>query len=214
MKRSYNKRSVSKTNSKTHNLSKEDVQKMIKQQVKSSLISTKELKWDTYINSWSASTTPIVQRLNAPSQGDAYNSRDGDEFQYVNIYGNLQYDKADPIQQIRFTVIQWFPDTSLDSPTATIVYSDITRPWLSPFNPDPKLRIKYKVLYDDLININDDVSVIRRKMYLPMKSFRRTVCTPGSTITGRNYVYMIISSDSSAATHPAVTFDGIYKWID
>jgi hypothetical protein len=92
------------------------------------------------------------------------------------------------------------------------IYAYSSYAWHSPYVIDPKLRPKFKVLYDKTIVLNEvtPTAVITGRL----QQFAKTVMTAGSNISGKNMVYLIVSSDSGAASHPSADFSATLEFYD
>jgi len=108
-----------------------------------------------------------------------------------------------PGNMLRLVIIQ--DKTTSGTPTAGTLFSNLTYPWVSPFNAD--YRDTYTVLYDKTwLLTNDGVTstgFLPRsfKVFIPAKKMRQIGYTGAGAIDSGT-IWMCWISDSSAAVHP------------
>lgn len=153
----------------------------------------------------SVSSTATLTNISAVTQGDSDTSRDGDQIYLKNIDFRAYLTRADTSNLVRLIVFQWRPSTQLATPTAATILEnyagdgtlDLVRHW----NYDNKRN--FKVLYDRLITLNEDIANRTVKFNLNKSLIKKIQFDNGGT-NHNNAVYVMYLSDSSAATHPSI----------
>lgn len=168
----------------------------------------KNFPW--YFQDFEISTTHTVVDLTAVAQGDGEQSRDGDSIKITGMYGRGVLFWGDAVNMIRLTVIRWKCNSV---PTAAQIY-DTTAigtngGMFSSFNH--KYRDNFVVISDKYVDIDSYhpyKQVIIKAGAQPKTTFN------GAATTGGNKLFLILSSDSSAAGHPSLTMRADVHYID
>lgn len=170
---------------------------------------------EAVIGQTSQSSTVTVTKITMPSQGDAFNNREGDEITFSSIKGRWQTIGADSTQVCRYIVLKWLPDDAVEAPiAATVLQSPVSVPWISQFVGNKSARAKFRVLYDSIANLslNGDNQVIRN-INIGGKKLGKVKFNAAAT-TGKGCIYVVTVSDSSAITHPTIGYEFLYRWTD
>jgi len=151
------------------------------------------------------SGTYIFTRLTSTSQGlnDAAN-RIGDTIKLKALQCRFNVVASDVTNRVRVTIIRWNEDDGFVSPTATQVYQNPLSTIQSYFNFDTMKMKKFDILYDRVVDVEDqDHKQIQHKIYLSLKG-RRVQYNNASSTVGTGHIYFIYSSDSAAIPHPSI----------
>lgn len=181
--------------------------------VKKELDKQEESKYAFYQLNQSPSNTAIVSAITMPSQGDAYNNRDGDSLMFTSVGGRFLSIAADTTNVCRLVIFQWLVDSAQDAPTAAKILQDSTTlPAISPFILNRNERKKFKVLYDKVMGVSGNGPAIEMDNFFITK-FARTDFNAAAT-SGKGILYILYVSDSGAVSHPTVQADITYRWRD
>lgn len=163
-----------------------------------------------------AQLTATVTALSMPTQGTGVGDRLADRIQFCNLYGKCFSTPADTTNVVRLTFFQWLQDSGAAAPTAADILEDTSFSYMSQFTSDERKRRKFIVLYDKIMSSatsgGPGISPIE-SINVPASRFAPTVFTQGSS-GGEGIIYYMYCSDSSAVSHPTISFDVTYKWID
>lgn len=142
----------------------------------------------------SVSDAKDLTEFTAITEGDDYNTRDGDKIQLKNILVHLSINTTDtPIGgKVRLMMIR--------SKTGPLVVAD-----LPAYNAEPDLD-KYAILYEEFFNMQDDnINPINRKIKLKFQNKKVPHMNvhfdddESATLAQRNPVYMYWVSSASCA---------------
>jgi len=163
----------------------------------------------------SQSSTATIAKITMPSQGDAFNNREGDEITFTSIRGRWNAIVADATNIVRYMLIKWLPDDAVEVPVvASILQSPVSVPWISQPVANRAAKAKFRVLYDSIANLSlAGTGQQIRTISIPGKRIGK-VKFNAAALTGKGCIYLLTVSDSSVATHPTFSHEFIYKWID
>jgi hypothetical protein len=157
------------------------------------------------------SSTPSFYSLTGTNNTTTDVGRVGDRVAITNVQLKITALKADTTNIIRITLIQWFPDDSIDAPNLAAIYASSSAPWLSPFNHDNNK--KFRVLYDKTCIMNVDMPQCYREVNaqrFPMRYLQYQAGSPN----GNGMVYLALVSDSTASSHPSIDFTARFDFFD
>lgn len=162
-----------------------------------------ELKYFYSPATGNATSTPTVACISAITQGVAANQRTGDEANLKTLQFNIGFTGGDATNYVRATIVRWLMNDSNDAVTASDVFTNSSVAWLSLASQHKPNR--FEMVWDKtaIIGTGGTDGVI-------FKGSLKTdweLAFNSTAITGINHLYVIISSDSSAATHPVYTFE-------
>jgi hypothetical protein len=200
---------LSKGKKETKSVSKSEV----KQIVKSLLKEVQELKiFVTQGTSVATDYTGAVYDMSAVTQGDTDVSRDGDRIQIAELSFKWTAVVGDAYNLVRCILFQWIPDSAVGTPPVTNVIQT---------NGSINAPLSYRsidfvkdvyVLYDKTVYVQtyhpvEVNSVVLRKFHDKQMQFT------GAT-SRTNGLFLLLISDSSAATHPAVNYYCTLRFTD
>lgn len=165
-----------------------------------------EVKYANVSNTYSVTTTPGVYSLSNTSQGTTGGQHLGDECILKNLEMRFLVSVADSTNVVRVTIFRWKPNIAYVGASAAAVYKTVTAPLAltSVFLEDGEDM--YTILYDEVIclaaaggNPEQVYRLIRRQL-----NYKQDYLTSSSNCS--NNIYMILTSDSTAATDPQFQF--------
>lgn len=153
-------------------------------------------------------------------QGDTDTTRDGDSY---DLAGNIQFKfqllASDTTNLVRLVWFQWkdISTAAGPSPAASDIFfpgpSGAVDVW-SQYDHDN--RKSYKILFDRTYNLvgngtsgtfpGTTTTQIYRSTTVSLKKARRKVQLKGGGLQGTNRIFFLPLSDSSAASHPVLTY--------
>jgi len=160
----------------------------------------------------SASSAPTISYLAICAQGDTDASRTGDAIQFLGLTARWTVIVADTTNFFRFIV---FRDVNSDGvvPDSADVLVDASQV-TSPMNPI--YRKRFKVYHDEVVPISNTGPAAACGKF----SFRAKFpigyigTTAAQTSAGTNSVYVLLMSDSGAASHPQYYFYSDLEYVD
>lgn len=203
-KRSYRPRKYGKPRRRYYSRPSKSFSKKVNKVV---MKSSEKKYWDV------ATTTSVdlsgsITDLTAIPQGDTDQTRDGDQLQIRSIKGKAQIQVADTTQIVRFIIFQWYMDTNVvgTAPTVGQILQSVGTGYgpMSGYNHDG--RYNYRVLYDRTCFLDTTDKVQCGLQWFINKGLRRKIQFHGGATGGKNKIYLLLLSDSGAATHPAVIY--------
>lgn len=162
----------------------------------------------------SVSTSGLLVDLSQISEGSANGERSGLAIRPKELSFHYENLTTDATNKTRIMIVIWRDDTAQNNATLAQIYQDVTNALpLSPYhfaNYPSKFQVIYdKIHYLDLIT--DAVAgakvVIRKK--LPAQIYFNAGAT-----TGTNKIFLVMWSDSGAASHPTITLSGKFVYTD
>jgi len=178
------------------------INKAVRSQVQNMIRVRQELKsYDQGISSNATSTGSLTQMF-APAQDDSDSGRNGDSVNVIKITGRWYSSAADVTNTVRLTVFRWQSNNSADPPAIADVYQTSASPWISEFVRDNLRSGILQVLYDEIqvVTTNGPGICLSPKIVLKWKALK--VNFDATTTTGKGMLYIALSSDSTASTHP------------
>lgn len=175
------------------------------------MINTED-RWANYVlNLTSVDNVGTVYAISMPSQGDTYNARQGDSISWLSITGKVSAIHGDTTNLVRFIIFQWIPDNNIDAPSVLKILQ--TSSPMSMYVGTKNQRAKFRVLKDVLHNVSAQGSpqTLHRVAISGSKMFA-TKFNAAAT-TGKGIPYILVISDSGAATHPTISTDLKYSWF-
>jgi len=161
-----------------------------------------ELKHFTSNLTVSVSNAGSVNPLTQISQAITDLTRVGDQLEMQSINLGYQIVYADTTNIVRVTFLQWYPNST---PTVGDIFADTSTIGLNlgPFVQDAKRAKMYKILSDELIYVNANKLNYGKQQVI--KNFRKRLALFAATTQAGGHIYVILSSDSSAVSHPTFT---------
>lgn len=173
-----------------------------------------EVKVLTGIGASTVSTSGVIATQSNMAQGSAINQRVGDRVKPLRFNANISFTVADTTNFCRYVIFQWKPDTALDAPAITDLFSDSTYPWVSVHRAAALSRSKMKILYDKTVALSTaGPQCLQLSVNLDLSKLPMIEYGAGAT-TGRNQIYVGIFSDSVAVTHPGYTVSSAFYFQD
>lgn len=180
---------------------------------KNVVMNMSEKKYHDYTNLLTLSTTWGNANLTLVPQSDDDTTRNGDELIQSSLRINYNMIGADGTNMCRFVIIRWLAD---GNPTAAQLFSNDASGYapLSMYNHDN--RKLFHVFYDSgvisQVLSNDSVQKTGT-VSLGLKKYRQRFLG-GATTNVKGAVYIWYCSDSSAASHPAMTIRSRLSYRD
>lgn len=152
-----------------------------------------------------------------PSKGISHTQRIGDNIYVRSIWVDYSFAVADTYNLCRITIFQWYMNSTLTQPTIDSIYDTPGGyPVYAPFNKE--FSSQYKVLYDKVHNLSSNGrEVIHRRLRLTrgfMRNLKLTEDTPTYNCIHKGEIYAVMSSDSSAMSHPAFVWTTRINYTD
>lgn len=150
----------------------------------------------------SISDTGYIWPLSDVPQGDTDQTRNGDSLylRTVRILGDVR--AGDTTNACRVIVFQWLDDSTPTVASVLQTTSGVTAVF-SPYLHDQ--RKKFRIMYDKMFVVaanGNDAKVFDTKYLRPPI---KKVAFTAATTTGSNKIFLLLISDSTAVTHPALT---------
>lgn len=172
-----------------------------------------EVKYTAGTLSISAIDTGTIGAFSVPSNGTGPSARIGDRYKVLKLEANWNALAGDTTNVVRVTIFQWRPDDANDSPTLAKLFQHTAVPAISVFIGDVRARRKFRVLYDRTVALSaQGPASMVGNISLDEKMF--AITDVNSADTGINKVYYVVSSDSGAATHPALILSATMYFAD
>lgn len=155
--------------------------------------------------------TTIINLCDIPqSAGNSTDiTRIGDEItlKSIDMRCSMLVSAADVSNSVRMIIFQWLPNITMSGlPLGSRVISDTTViPWLSNYVND--YQNQFIVLYDKIHTLVYPASNAQKnwRMRVPLRYAKKKLkYTGGSSTDGSNLIFVLLVSDSAAATHPSV----------
>jgi len=142
-------------------------------------------------------------------------NRQGEEALVALMELRLNMIFADSTQNVRATIFQWIPNTSVQAPSvATIFQSGLTNPIVSGFsiaNNGPLFKVLYDKVYD--MSSGGNGTITRNLRFFGRNLAKKKLDFATGTTAGYNHYFLCLFSDSAAIPNPTVNFYSrlIYK---
>lgn len=198
--------------------------KQVKALVKSALNRNKETNSYSYSAAEEITSTIAVQDLSAYIvQGDGNDERVGDQLRMksVRIRGRVIPKSTGVGDVVRILIIQWRPDTAVDTPTVAELFEDTATagPTMSNYNMDIISRRKFKVLLDRTFLVPAYANANNRRdlffdTVIKGSRISKVNYTPTAT-TGGNHLYLVrIGTQVSGTTASNFYHNTIQYWSE
>jgi len=184
-----------------------------KKQIKRLIAGQEEKKFTYVLNAQSPPNSGVIGAMINISQGDTVSTREGDTIKIKKL--DLRYNVicADATNQLRFIILQWHEDNALDAPTvATILNTASAQGANEPYLQSDQ-RLKYKVLFDKTHYLTLAGNACEGG-HVILRNIANVQFNTASATQGKNMLYFIAISDSSAVTHPQTNFDSYIQFTD
>lgn len=176
---------------------------------------SRETEWKQFDNITNAQTAQftgtIIGGLILPPQGVGDSQRQGDVIfiRSVQITGNILC--ADATNMFRCILFRWRPDNLIDTPSIAKVLQDtVTLPYLSPINETSLQAGKINVILDKtyalVLNTTSSLKRFRWK-FSGKRLGKKKIAFNSAAVTGMDQLYMLAVSDSTAISHPYISFN-------
>lgn len=182
--------------------------------VKRLIARNEEMKYVIVANTYSAITTTGVYSLSNSSQGITGGQHIGDECTLRDLDFRMLVSVADSTNVVRVSIVRWKPNIGYAACSASAIYKTTSSGLVltSGFQEDGEDQ--YSVLYDEVFtlasaggNPEQIYRLIKRKF-----NFHQDFLT--STANTSNNLFLLITSDSGAATDPQVQFQSTIGFTD
>jgi len=177
-----------------------------KSYVKRLIARNEEMKYAIINQSYDATTTPGLYCLSNTSQGDNGGTHVGDESTMKNIELRMLVSVADATNAVRVVLFRWKPNIGYVSPGAGSILKDATSPGFLTSTYLEDGEDMYQVYYDEVFLLaaagGNPEQVSRRVQ----RRFNLKCDFLTGTSNSSNMLYLMLMSDSSAATNPTVQF--------
>lgn len=143
-------------------------------------------------------------RLTEVPIGQTDSSRIGDKLTMRAFQFRLQFGVADTYNVCRVIIFQWYPNTTLSPPSGNSILSatlGTLTSFMSFYTHD--YQNQFHILFDRIMYVDIDRNhqqTITKK--INMKYAKKFINFTAGSIEGSNHLYMLLLSDSTAATHP------------
>lgn len=201
-KRKFNRRRFVRKRKVSPVATKQYVKKLVRKEV--------ETKYYDDYTSWSGTAidwTGSLVRLTTIAQGTTDITRVGDKLTLRAVRIKLNFVAADATQCMRLIVFQWYPNTTLVTPTTANILNVVGSPQGVNSMYIHDYDNQFKVLYDRRIAMvlgqNNDYKAI--SINVPLKFAKKTINFTAASTAGSNHIYIMAISDSGAVGHPSIT---------
>lgn len=161
---------------------------------------TSEWKHHTLALQICPSDAGVIQDLSAVPQGDTDTSRDGDTIFATSVQIRGLVNVADSHNQYRVIIFQWTPSTT--PVIADILNLSTGHHTRSMYETDK--ANEYKILYDRVFLMVSSSGDAVKQFNTKIRLSRRKIQFIAGGTSGTRKVYMLVVSDSAAATHPCI----------
>lgn len=192
--------------------------KNFRRKVQNVILSTAEKK--TFIISAedaAVSSTMSTFSLTPLAEGTDSDDREGNEVYplYLSIHGYMR--GSDSYNFMRLLLIQWFPDSLIDTPGAGEIFQSTVDQHHQMFGPLNTLAVnkKFRVLWTKRIQLVNDATAIgelgRNKFFnvnincRKKLKYKKIIFDGTGTIDGRGKLYLLAVSDSTVTSHPLIS---------
>jgi hypothetical protein len=141
----------------------------------------------------------------AISQGTQATEREGDEIVLKSLFGRYSIIAADTTNFMRVIFFKWNIDSAVAAPTvADILQGTGTNPWIADLNQNNIEDGKFQVLFDHShsFTLAGNACLTRRYNIYGKKLKKKRLIFNTAATTGIGQFYMMLISDSVAASHP------------
>lgn len=196
------------------NFQKFPLSKVQKKQVKGIIAEQQEHKYHQKYLGIGIDNAGTVIDLSDVSQGDTDLRRDGDELMPTSLNVKYAAVAADSTNLMRVIIFRYKPDVQ----AATIPgLSNILIPNGLAVSPywfySVDLREQFNILYDKTHSL---ATADKNQVFVDttLKMAKQTVGYTSGSIYGRDHIFLLVLSDSTAATHPSIEFSSRLNFTD
>lgn len=177
-----------------------------KKYVKEQIVKHQELKYYDETLSDFIDYNGAVYCLTDMAQGLGDSQRVGDKISIKSMLIRGTLAEADLRNIIRIIIFQWYPVDSASAPVpAQILQAIGTWGIVSPYIHDT--RNQFGILVDKMYNLNTSSTPYRPfEIRVPLKYAKKSVNFNAAGLFGSNHICALVITDSSASTHPTVSF--------
>lgn len=180
----------------------------LKAMIKAELKKNIETKYSNQNHSLvSVDNTGVIYDLTPIPQGTQDIQRIGDEITVKSLQVRLNAIAGDVTNFLRMVIFQWIPNDANPPTVANILNGQGgTVALVSAYYQNDTLGNNYIVLYDKVFTMSQtgNTAAISRNLYCPMKYAKKRVQFNAATTEGQNKFYVILVSDSAAASHVGI----------
>lgn len=165
-----------------------------------------EVRFKSTSGASTLSSTGVIVLLNGMSEGDSEGTREGVSITLKSYTEHLQFITADATNVMR-RILVWDKQTNGAAPALSDILEDSTTlPLLSPKKWENRKRFQF--LKDDILNVSTYTPQLLSKLYLKLKGKKTNYLSNVNTSAGitSGGLYLVMFSDSGAATHPAYNY--------
>jgi hypothetical protein len=162
-----------------------------------------ELKYFLFSYANNVSWSGVVMSVSDVTQGDSDTTRDGDRLLPKDLSLRGTWVISDTTNVCRVILFRWLPSsTPAVSDIVTSNYVGTTAAAFSPLTHDT--RQQYKILADQIciLDVSHTVRLLNWNLKLPPQPIQYVA----GTTTGSNKLYILVITDSGAASHPGANF--------
>jgi hypothetical protein len=180
--------------------------------VKSALHKDEEEKYAIINQSYSVSTTPGLYVLTNTAQGSSGGTHVGDECRLKSLWFRYNLTVADASNALRVILFTWKPNLGYASPAALNILKTVTTPnqLTSAYQEDGEDM--YHILYDR-VHFVSAVGPVQAGGLVKRKLNQKMDFSTGSS-NGSNNIYLLLVSDSGAASDPTFNFTSRVAFTD
>lgn len=185
-------------------------QLVTKKQVKQMILSDQELKhFEFSISPVAISYSGSIYSLTDIPQGDDDQSRDGDTLKLYDVQSRYSIVVGDATNIMRVLIFKW------DAPSTPTVAGVIEDAGGNPYSALSSIRHDARqylhILHDRLHTVSTSNSIVHNVVWQKLKG---SIQYQTASTTGSRKVYLLIISDSAAATHPTFTAYNCVRFTD
>lgn len=163
-----------------------------------------EKKYLTATSNDSISANGTVTSLTDVGVGDTDVQREGNEITISSMYLSWVVAASDVYNCVRIIVFQWLPNTAALAPAANLIL-ETTASVISPISSyRHNTRKLYRILADETVCVNSASKVSVAGSILVTQFPHRDCQFEDASTSGKNKIFMLTISDSTAVTHPTM----------
>lgn len=154
-------------------------------------------------------------RLTEVPIGQTDSSRIGDKLTMRAFQFKLQFGIADTYNMLRVILFQWYPNTTLSPPAGNDILIGtlgLLTSFMSMYTHD--YLNQFHILYDKMMYVdsarNHQQTIVKK---INLKYAKKVINFTAGSIEGSNHLYLLLVSDSTAASHPGFNLES-RVWYD
>lgn len=182
----------------------------VRQMIEARIHNVDELKYKTNNTTYSPSTSGTTTHLTSIAGGTTDSTRVGDAVTLESIevrFNGLCASSvagSTEINAIRMLLIQWHPVSNAAVTLADILLDNLAY-WISPYDHDNQRAKLFTILRDETFSTDGYSRAGFTGHWMVNRGFQKKMCyIAGSSSNQSNGLYLMLVSDSSAVSHPAV----------